>query len=154
MAKDTRSPQEILDHVIAARVALTSAIYGLSQEQLTIAGVVGHWTVKDLLAHVGKWEEVCLDELQKHLRGEEPGGNYRDALPHNDRWEAELQALSLAESLASFETSHERLLLFLGALREDQWNGYVRAWINGSTWHHFEAHAAEVRAWREQLAAR
>lgn len=151
MPKDTRPPQEILDHVITSRVALTSVVYGLSEAQLTTPGVVGRWSVKDLLAHLGKWEEVCLSELQKHLRGEEPGGDYRDALPYNDQWEAALQALSLLESIAYFETSHARLLCFLAALAEEQWNGYVRAWVRGSTWHHFEEHGAEIRAWRDQL---
>jgi hypothetical protein len=151
MPRDTRSPQEILDHVITSRVALTSVVYGLSEAQLTTSGVVGRWSVKDLLAHLGKWEEVCLTELQKHLRGEEPGGDYRDALAYNDQWEAELQALTLLESIAAFETSHARLLCFLAALKEEQWDGYVRAWVRGSTWHHFEEHGAEIRAWRDQL---
>ena len=35
MPKDTRTPQEILAHVTAARVALTSAIYRLSEAELT-----------------------------------------------------------------------------------------------------------------------
>ncbi len=154
MPKDTRPPQEILEHVIASRVALTSVIYGLSEEQLITAGVVGRWSVKDLLAHMGKWEQICLAELQKHVRGEEPGGNYRDALWYNDQWEAELQALSLLESIALFETAHARLLMFLSKLSEEQWNGYVRAWVSGSTWHHFEEHGAEIRAWREHHALR
>lgn len=151
MAKDTRSPQEILDHIIASRVALTSVIYGLSEAQLATAGVVGRWSVKDLLAHLGKWEEVCLTELQKHVLGEEPGGDYRDALPYNDQWEAELQALSLLETIAYFETTHARLLSFLAGLTAEQWDGYVRAWVRGSIWHHFEEHGAEIRAWRDQL---
>lgn len=154
MPKDTRPPQEILEHIIASRVALTSVIYGLSVEQLTASGAVGRWSVKDLLAHMGRWEEVCLSELQKHVRGEEPGGNYRDALVYNDQWEAELQELSLLESVGLFETAHARLMLFLAALNEAQWNGYVRAWVSGSTWHHFEEHGAEIRLWREQQPVR
>lgn len=151
MPRDTRPPQEILDQVITSRVALTSVIYGLSEAQLTTAGVVGSWSVKDVLAHIGKWEEVCLTELQKHLRGEEAGGDYRDALPYNAQWEAELQSLSLLESVAYFETTHARLLSFLATLTTEQWDGYVRAWVRGSIWHHFEEHGAEIHAWRDQL---
>ena len=58
MAKDTRDPQEILAHIISARVALTSAIFGLSEEELTAPGAVGKWSVKDVMAHIGRWEEV------------------------------------------------------------------------------------------------
>lgn len=151
MPKDTRPPQEILDQVIISRATFMSVIYGLSEAQLAVAGVVGRWSVKDLLAHIGKWEEVCLAELRKHISHEEPGGDYRDALPYNDQWEAELQDLSLLESLVYFETAHAHLLCFLAALTPEQWDGYVRAWVRGSTWHHFEEHGAEIRAWRDQL---
>ncbi len=27
-------------------------------------------------------------------------------------------------------------------------DGYVRAWVRGSTWHHFEEHGEQIRAWR------
>jgi hypothetical protein len=148
MPRDTREPQEILAHVISSRVALTSAIYGLSESELTREGVTGRWSVKDVMAHLGRWEEICFDELQKHLRGERSTEDYRDALPYNDRWEAELQALSLQESIELFETAHYRLFGLLSSLAPEQWNGYVRAWVRGSTWHHFEEHAEQIRAWR------
>ena len=151
MPKDTREPHEILAHIISARVALTSAIFGLSEEQLTIPGPVGKWSVKDAMAHIGHWEEVCLEELRIHLRGERSGKDYRDAVALNDEWEAGLQALSLQESITLFETAHYNLFALLAALRPDQWNGYVRAWVQGSTWHHFEEHGEQIREWREGL---
>ena len=60
MAKDTRDPQEILAHITTARVALIAAIFGLSEDRLTAPGAVGKWSVKDVMAHIGHWEEVCL----------------------------------------------------------------------------------------------
>ncbi len=151
MAKDTRAPQEILAHITSARVALTSAIFGLSENELTTPGPVGKWSVKDVMAHIGHWEEVCLGELQIHLRGERSGKDYRDAIALNDEWEAGLQALSLQESILLFETAHYNLFGLLAALQIEQWNGYVRAWVQGSTWHHFEEHGEQIRAWRQNL---
>ena len=148
MPRDTREPQEILAHVIAARVALTSSIYGLSQDELATKGAVGDWSVKDVMAHVGRWEEVCFVELQKHLRGERSTEDYRDALPYNDRWEAELQALPLQQAIELFETAHYRVFGLLSSLKPEQWDGYVRAWVRGSIWHHFEEHCEQIRAWR------
>ena len=148
MPKDTRAPQEILAHIISSRVALTSAIYGLSEAELIAQHPVGKWSFKDVMAHIGRWEEVCLDELQKHLRGEQPTGDYRNALPYNDQWESELRALSLQKSIEKFETAHYRVFGLLSALTPEQWDGYVRAWVRGSTWHHFEEHGEQIRAWR------
>src|SRR5438105_8423916 len=123
MPKDTRTPQEILAHITSSRVALTSAIYGLSEANLITQHPVGRWSVKDVMAHLGRWEEICLEELQKHLRGEHSTQDYRDALPYNDQWESELQALTLQESIEKFETAHYRLFGLLSALTPEQWNG-------------------------------
>ncbi len=148
MPKDTREPQEILAHVTAARVALTSSIYGLSAAELATKDAVGDWSVKDVMAHVARWEEICFDELQKHLRGEQSTEDYRDALAYNDRWEEELQALSLQEAIERFEITHYCLFGLLSSLTPEKWDGYVRAWVRGATWHHFEEHSEQIRAWR------
>lgn len=156
MPKDTREPQEILAQVISSRVALTSAIYGLSEADLTTQHPVGKWSVKDVMAHIGRWEEVCLEVLQAHLRGEkitEEYKDYNDFLKYNDRWEAELQAYSLQEAVTLFETAHYRLFGFLTTLKPDQWNGLVRAWVQGSTWHHFDEHSEQIRNWRAHRAS-
>ena len=154
MAKDTRAPQEILAHIIAARVALTSAMYGLSEDELTREGPVGRWSVKDVMAHIGHWEEVCLEEFETHLRGERTGKNYRDVLALNDQWEAGLRALSLRESIEMFEATHYRLFGLLSALQPEQWSSYIRVWVPGATWDHFEEHTEQIRAWRESIKER
>src|SRR5690242_18737903 len=148
MSKDTRDPREIIVHLITSRAALSSTIYGLSTDELMTIGAVGNWSVKDVMAHVGRWEEICFDQLQKHLGGELSVEDYRDALAYNDMWEAELQSLTLQEAIEFFETTHYRLFGLLSSLKPEQWNGYVRAWVRGSTWHHFEEHAEQIRAWR------
>jgi len=148
MPRDTREPQEILAHITRARVALATAIYGLSEADLVRSGAVGSWSVKDVMAHVGRWEMVCFDILQDHLRGQQPAEDYSQATIFNDRWEAELQALSLPEAIDLFETAHHQLFGFLSSLQSEQWNGYIRAWVTGSTWHHFEEHAEQIRSWR------
>ena len=150
MPRDNREPREILEHVTRSRVELTSAMYGLSTEDLCRAGAVGKWSVKDIMAHVGRWESICYDVLQGHLQGIQPEENYSDALRFNDQWEAELQALSLPQAIELFETAHYRLFGFLSSLKPEQWNGYIRAWVTGSTWHHFEEHAEQIRSWRAQ----
>ncbi len=64
------------------------------------------------------------------------------------QWEAELHALSLQEAIECFETAHSGLFGLLSLLTQEQWDGYVRAWVRGSTWHHFEEHGEQIRAWR------
>jgi DinB superfamily len=151
MPRDTREPQEILDHITRAWVALTTAIYGLSEEQLTQAGAVGKWSVKNVMAHIGRWESVCFEILHNHLQGKQPERDYSQFLALNDEWESELLALSLPQSIELFETAHHHLFGFLSSLKPEQWNGYIRAWVTGSTWHHYEEHAEHIRTWRKTL---
>src|SRR2546426_7343287 len=99
MPKDTRDPKDILAHITRARVALTSAIYGLSEADLAQEGPVGRWSVKDVMAHIGRWEEICSTVLNAHLHGEEISENYRDFYAYNDKWESELHALTLQQSI-------------------------------------------------------
>lgn len=151
MPRDNREPQAILDHITSSRAALTVTMYGLSEADMISQHPVGKWSVKDVMAHIGRWEEVCLDVLQTHVRGEKTAhdnSDYNDFLAYNDKWEAELQAYSLQEAIEHFETAHYRLFGFLCTLAPEKWNGFVRAWVQGSTWHHFEEHAEQIRTWR------
>lgn len=151
MPRDKREPRDILTHITSSRVALTSTMYGLSEADLTTQHPVGKWSVKDVMAHIGRWEEICLEVLQAHLLGEQTpqdNNDYSDFLAYNDKWEAELQTYSLQEAIAHFETAHHQLFGFLSALAPEKWNGFVRAWVQGSTWHHFEEHAEQIRSWR------
>jgi len=150
MPRDTRAPEEILAHITTSRVALTSAIYGLSESDMTAQHPVGKWSVKDVMAHIGRWEEVCSGVLEAHLRGEKSSGEFDDFLAMNDQWEAELQAYSFQETIEHFETAHYRLFGWLSSLKPEQWNGFVRAWVRGSTWHHFEEHSDQIRTWRKE----
>lgn len=149
MPKDTREPVEILEHVTRSRVNLTATIYGLSEAQLTTVGVVGRWSVKDVMAHIARWETVCFETLRDHIEGKpQATEDYRDVLAYNNKWESELRAMSLLESIMQFERAHYQLFGFLSALKPEQWNGYVRAWVANSCWHHFEEHTAQIFTWR------
>lgn len=149
MPNDTREPAEIMEHVIRSRVNLTAAIYGLSQEQLLTPGVVGRWTIKEVMAHIGRWEAICLHTLRDHIEGK-PGGflEHRDILAYNDQWEAELSKMTLLSSIMLFEQAHYQLFGFLAALQQEQWDSYVKGWVVGSCWQHFEEHTAQIFTWR------
>jgi hypothetical protein len=77
--------------------------------------------------------------------------NYRDALVYNDRWEVELQSLTLQQTIEFFKTAHYHLFGLLSSLKQEQWSGYVRSWVRGSTWHHFEEHGEQIRSGHDSL---
>ena len=64
--------QQLLRKLDQAWVGLQESYAGLSDAQLTQPGVVGDWSVKDILAHVTWWEEEALTHLPHILEGQKP----------------------------------------------------------------------------------
>ena len=52
--------------------AFRESYAGLSDSQLTEAGVTGKWSVKDIIAHVTWWEEEALKHLPLIIKGGRP----------------------------------------------------------------------------------
>jgi len=148
---DRRKPQEILDHITSSHATLESLIYSLDEHQQTKPGAIGKWTVKEVMAHIGHWEEIGYEVLYDFVHnGKKPTEDYTQFLEYNDKWEPELQAHALEESIHLFESGHARLFGFLSSLKDDQWSGYVRAWVPGLTYDHFDEHIKELRALQGQ----
>src|SRR5438876_3510027 len=64
--------QQLLKQLEKAWAALKESYAGLSDAQLTEPGVMGEWSVKDILAHVTTWEEEALKYLPLILTGGRP----------------------------------------------------------------------------------
>src|SRR2546427_10500793 len=66
--------QQLLKQLEKAWAAIKESYAGLSDSQLTESGVMGNWSVKDILAHVITWEEEALKDLPLVITG---GGSPR-----------------------------------------------------------------------------
>jgi hypothetical protein len=62
--------EELVRYLERARSELWASFRGLSAEQMTRPGVVGEWSVKDVLSHVTSWEEQVLPDLARLARGD------------------------------------------------------------------------------------
>ncbi|HET7093622.1 MAG TPA: maleylpyruvate isomerase N-terminal domain-containing protein, partial [Thermomicrobiales bacterium] len=63
---------QLLKRLDAAWQAFLTSYAGLPVARLTEPGVVGDWSVKDVIAHVTTWEEEALTHLPTILAGGEP----------------------------------------------------------------------------------
>src|SRR5918995_1413106 len=61
MAKSRR--EKLLETIDGAWSELLASIDGLTDEEMHRSGVVGDWSVKDILAHVTTWESEALKHL-------------------------------------------------------------------------------------------
>jgi hypothetical protein len=63
---------QLLDAFRIERGALEQFLAEPSPEQMTQPGIVGNWSVKDVLAHLIEWEQMMLRWYSAGLKGEVP----------------------------------------------------------------------------------
>lgn len=113
---------------------LEQALRGLTDAQLTAVSPQTGWSIKDVLAHLSEWEQMCLGWYRAGLAGKTP------ALPAEGYNWAQLPALNRvifdryhADPLTSvrkhFSTSFRQIKSAIGAIDEDTLFGPQRfAW--------------------------
>jgi hypothetical protein len=68
----SKTKEAIIERLHTERRRLEQKLAGLSPEEMTQPGVVGDWSVKDVLAHLADWEQMCLGWCAACDRGEKP----------------------------------------------------------------------------------
>ncbi len=66
---------ELLANIRSGRQQLDVSLAHLGEEQLLVPVLHGGWTVKDLIAHFGFWEERIVTLYGQLVRGEEPAAD-------------------------------------------------------------------------------
>jgi hypothetical protein len=145
--------EQLLRKIQVSWQDLLGSYAGLADRELLQAGVVGAWSVRDIIAHVTVWEE----ELMKHLPLIVAGGRppkYSDLHGGIDAFNAKMteakRRLSLAEVLRERDRTHARLLRAVCELPEDQVRTDTRARrrVRLDAYGHYPIHAAAIRRWR------
>lgn len=147
-----------------SREAFLDAIEGLSEEDMQKPGVIPGWSVKDILVHLTRWEAELVKLLWQAGKGQEPTTIHfteADVDETNARWFQESKNRPLERVLEDFHGVRNQTLRRVGELPgkafEDPdfypWLGGepLWKWIACDSFEHEGEHAAQIRAWREQL---
>ena len=98
---------------------LYDAVQGLSEDALLEPGVVGPWSIRDVLAHVTTWEEEVLKALPVILDGG-PLPRYSTLYGGIDAFNAQAherkEGFTLDQVLDELKETHQRLLSFLNSV--------------------------------------
>ncbi|MBN1978425.1 MAG: ClbS/DfsB family four-helix bundle protein [Anaerolineae bacterium] len=116
-------PTSKIDLLVAIdkeRGALEALLETLTPAQMVEPDVVGAWSVKDVLAHLIEWEQMCLGWYRAGLRGETPdlpapGYKWNQTPELNQAIYEKHRDRALDDVLAQFGASHQEIL---GAIRE------------------------------------
>lgn len=164
-APDDLAPrQELMARVEAAQRGLDAAIVGLDDAALAEPGVVGAWSIKDVLGHVTAWEQVVVQPLEQRQRGEAPTIAGLGSTDEYNAHEAGVrQDWTLQQVRDEAASVHGRLQALLAAITDEEWAAPLTigererplgAWIGGALGGdegpgtHAAEHAVQIRAWR------
>jgi hypothetical protein len=144
----------LLKRLTTAWDELGASYAGLSEAELTEPGVMGVWSVKDILGHVATWEEEALKHLPTILAGGRPPRYV--ALGGIDAFNAQMQeqqhGLRLSDALQQLDNTHRRLIRFIQNVPEAELapESRFRRRLRLDTYGHYPKHAAAIRDWRHQ----
>jgi hypothetical protein len=143
----------LLKRVDAAWAAFTDSYAGLSEAELLEPGVVGAWSVRDIIAHVTTWEEEALKHLPGIAEGRRPpryAVTYGGIDAFNALVTARKKDLPLAEVFRQQAAVHRRLVALIKRASEDQLGSETRfrRRLRLDTYGHYAVHTAAIMRWR------
>jgi hypothetical protein len=149
--------QQLLKQLDKAWTVFKESYAGVSESQLTQPGVTGHWSVKDIIAHVTTWEQEALKYLPLLLTGGTPprySTQYGGIDAFNAQMTEQKRGLSLSDVLKQQENTHRRLIDYVQNAPEEQFirETRFRRRLRLDTYSHYPKHAKAIRAWRERSA--
>ena len=147
-----------------------SLIAPLSKEQLCKVPFKGEWSIKDIMAHIAAWEQLCTSWLDECARGETPHPSERVDIESNDRIYRESRDRPLAEIQELFHQTHQQFLhqvdLLFQTLTEEEINAshrfaWTEAWpgssliavIADNSYEHYYDHAQQIRNWLAKITS-
>jgi uncharacterized damage-inducible protein DinB len=153
--------EDILRELGEARADLLDAIDGLSADHMRVAGVVGVWSVKDVLAHIVAWASEVVTALNQIQLGRVPSIMYIDDI---DEWNDEQYHINARRPLEAILDDlagvHRMLDKMLEGFDERTLTDNRRyPWMEGESlvylleenvYLHEREHADEIREWRDR----
>ena len=145
---------QLLKKLEEAWAALKESYAGLSDAQLLKPGVMGEWSVKDILGHVTTWEEESLKYLPLILNGGRPPRyiHFGGIDAFNAQMSEQKRDVALSAVLRQLDETHRRLIDYLHSVPEEQFTGETRfrRRLRLDTYSHYPLHARAIQQWRER----
>jgi hypothetical protein len=109
------SKTDLLIAIEKEKGALDAQLESMDDVHKIVSGIVGVWSVKDVLAHLTAWQQMCLTWYRAGLRDEipvvpAPGFKWNQTPELNQRIYEEFRDIPLDEILSQFEASHQEIL--------------------------------------------
>lgn len=155
--------EEIISRLNAGRRIFLSAIQGLSNQDIETLQVSDHWTVKDIIIHLTRWEAELVKLLWQAKRNIKPTTVHfspESVDEINARWYAESQSRALEVVMADFNGVRDQTIRRVKSFSESELNDQqlfpwldaspLWKWIATDSYEHEAEHEAQIRSWRRK----
>lgn len=152
---------EIIDKLEDEREKFLEAIDGLSDEAMQEPGVVGEWSVKDILAHLNAWEAELVKLLWQAGQGLKPSTVHFSDMSVDERnaeWFEGGRARPLELALSDFIAVRKQTIRRVEGFNDRQLNDPAHfawsknyplwEWIENDSYGHEAEHTAQIMEWR------
>ncbi len=128
--------------------ALLHTWEGLSEKILLQPGAVGHWSVRDVMAHIATWDEEARKALPLILEGK-PLPRYMGIDAFNAREQERKRHFSLEQLQEELFTTHDNIIHFLKTIPESAFTipRFMKR-LRLDTIGHYREHTAQIAAWK------
>jgi hypothetical protein len=153
--------QELTAKILAGRQELENALAHVDDERMPLIILHGEWSVKDLIGHLGFWEESVV-LLFNTLRARKTPEPYPEVDVLNEQVLTASRKQSLAEVRRQEKSAYQKVLsLVKEATDKELFDPRHFAWTEGrpfeeiisdNTYGHYEEHLPELTAWLKRIA--
>lgn len=154
--------QELLQRLQSGYARFQQLIAHLTPAQLQAPGVIGRWSIKDLIAHFIAHEQFALSEIAAAQRGEKYHSPFQDSDEINAAVVEQYADTPAEEVFAAWETSFRGVVAAVQALADAEFaaDGAVARLLEdtidgalaNNTYEHYAEHTPAVAAWIGRLA--
>ena len=142
--------QGVLGAVSSAWDELKRAIALVPHDRVDVPGVVGPWSVKDLIGHVATWDQEALQALRRYLSDRDAKAlvTWPDVDRFNARDVARKRGTNLAELHRGLDGSHQQVVELISGLEDVEFgSSEVETRIRIDTYAHYADHTAQILRW-------
>lgn len=154
------SKQELIAEITSGRALLDAALSKVDEERMPLIILHGEWSTKDLIAHLGFWEDTVVKLFNILHTGKIPEPFELDAL--NAKVLAESRKQSLSDVCRQEKAAYQKVLALVKSTSDDElfnpnhfpWTGGkpFEELIRDNTCGHYEEHLPELMAWLKRIA--
>lgn len=153
---------QMLERIQTERRRLEKNLASLPEAALVEKGVLGDWSIKDILAHLVDWEQRFLGWYQAGLRGEipqtpAPGLTWENLDQLNQDIYNRNRNRPLESIMAEFDSSYDQVMQTIRAIPEEEifhpgvfaWTGNsnLATFILANTANHYRWAKTHIRKW-------